>query len=1119
MATILIVDDDKFTRNVLQTIFTQDKAFKGLDLTILTACDGQDGLEAYREHRPSIVITDLLMPRLDGFGLCAGIRGEPGGKDVTIMVTSGVYRDGAVKQRLEAEYGAALFAKPYQVKQLTQAVAEAVGTSYAGRQPTMSDAALAAQPDRARAGSLVDTPLPTLLFELNDTIETGTLTIKHGSTMKTIDLVLGHPVAATSNVREETLGHFLVRFGVISADQHQRGLEVASAQKIRLGKALVDDGVITSENLVELLRAQTQHRVVEALTWEEGSWEFRPGPESKSASDPLDLEYVIVRGLYETTSPEQAHKLAHSIKNRELSLTARGTKLAPRLKGLLGSVFASVWAEGTTVRTMAGAATDKREIERAVATLLAAGLVEPGDDDTATMEISDAATVTFGGTADLPSVSALSERTESQRLPPPSATPEDEGDEGLYGLLFGEGAETTRLGDSPLLVPDDAVPDALGNGQESGVIDVAQIQLQAGGKGTRGDSDNARRQLIDEYLRVNGLDHYNILMVPREALPAEISGAIAERRAKFSLEFYSRYDLGRDLAKLEDLHRRYELARDVLLDDDRRAEYDRELAGDDPGPSAPSLDAEIAYGAAAQLLSDGDHVSAIAKLEGAVELAPNEPEYHAELGWARFLANGSTARAADAARPHLNDALRLNPDHPRAHEYKGAITALLGTDDVEAIFHLERALEGDPSRLAALAALERCWRRRGELRPLERQYRKLIHRAASRGTQKTTSALWVKLGQLYVELDDNDSARVAYESALKLMPNDATIRATLTALGRGRLDADSGRLDMLREHWRKDPTKAGPGVEYMRAAQQANCQDVAFMAASALIARGVADSDAEDLYRRYRPRFVVRAHRTFDQDLWQQLAHENDNSEIGTFFDLLSPAYHRVAAIKMQDLEIDETTAVTDDDLPTGFVKMRGYVAHLFGLATPVVHVRPDFGHEIHVGAVDPPVLIVGEETLAAPERLELAYRLGRAMTYLPPGRALGGSHPARMLKAGMLAALTAAVPTAPVEDPSGMIEQLRTEIDTLPATTRQRLLELAQLIANRSPNINLSKWARSLARTANRAGLLVCGDLPAATRFARDGGAGSSLDELIDWALGSSFEYLRTQLGTSIEV
>ena len=148
----------------------------------------------------------------------------------------------------------------------------------------------------------------------------------------------------------------------------------------------------------------------------------------------------------------------------------------------------------------------------------------------------------------------------------------------------------------------------------------------------------------------------------------------------------------------------------------------------------------------------------------------------------------------------------------------------------------------------------------------------------------------------------------------------------------------------------------------------------------------------------------------------------------------------RAHPLTLDDLEIDESMAIEEAVLPSAFIKVRDYVAHVLGVAVPRVYVRSDFGRQIHVGAIDPPILLAGDDSLAAPERSELAFRLGRAMTYLTPSRALGGSRPSRFLKSSMLAAFSLAAPDASVADADGAIAEIRGYIGELDETTRQAI-------------------------------------------------------------------------------
>lgn len=166
-----------------------------------------------------------------------------------------------------------------------------------------------------------------------------------------------------------------------------------------------------------------------------------------------------------------------------------------------------------------------------------------------------------------------------------------------------------------------------------------------------------------------------------------------------------------------------------------------------------------------------------------------------------------------------------------------------------------------------------------------------------------------------------------------------------------------------------------------------------------------------------------------------------------------------------------------------------------------------------------PPLLLAGDDVLTSPERAELSFRLGRAMTYLLPGRTIAASRPARLLKSAVLALFSQINPNAMVDDPHGQVAHVRGNLSLLNPVVLDQAQRLVSRITATSQSLNLSRWIRALGRTADRVGFLLCGDLPAALRFMRDSGSGEGSDDLIDFALSGGVLSLRAQVGLSIDV
>lgn len=82
MAKILVIDDAKFTRFMLINVLQKDGH------TILEAGDGQEGMERILAENPDLVITDLLMPVMDGIQLLAAMKKKKLTTPVIVMTSN-----------------------------------------------------------------------------------------------------------------------------------------------------------------------------------------------------------------------------------------------------------------------------------------------------------------------------------------------------------------------------------------------------------------------------------------------------------------------------------------------------------------------------------------------------------------------------------------------------------------------------------------------------------------------------------------------------------------------------------------------------------------------------------------------------------------------------------------------------------------------------------------------------------------------------------------------------------------------------------------------------------------------------------------------------------------------
>jgi CheY-like chemotaxis protein len=115
---ILIVEDIPYLLELLQVTLK----FKGY--TVITARDGDEALSIMETDRPALILTDVLMPKLDGFAFAQRVRSNPKTQDIPIIFVSATYISPEDKE-FALSLGAVRFLeKPVEAEELLLTVAE-----------------------------------------------------------------------------------------------------------------------------------------------------------------------------------------------------------------------------------------------------------------------------------------------------------------------------------------------------------------------------------------------------------------------------------------------------------------------------------------------------------------------------------------------------------------------------------------------------------------------------------------------------------------------------------------------------------------------------------------------------------------------------------------------------------------------------------------------------------------------------------------------------------------------------------------------------------------------------------------------------------------------------------
>ncbi len=82
MATVLVIEDDpSILENTVEIL-----ELEGYD--VLAAEDGQAGIAQAQQNIPDIIICDVLMPKLDGYGVLAALRADPATTSIPLVFVS-----------------------------------------------------------------------------------------------------------------------------------------------------------------------------------------------------------------------------------------------------------------------------------------------------------------------------------------------------------------------------------------------------------------------------------------------------------------------------------------------------------------------------------------------------------------------------------------------------------------------------------------------------------------------------------------------------------------------------------------------------------------------------------------------------------------------------------------------------------------------------------------------------------------------------------------------------------------------------------------------------------------------------------------------------------------------
>jgi tetratricopeptide (TPR) repeat protein len=478
---------------------------------------------------------------------------------------------------------------------------------------------------------------------------------------------------------------------------------------------------------------------------------------------------------------------------------------------------------------------------------------------------------------------------------------------------------------------------------------------------------------------------------------------------------------------------------------------------------------------------------------------------------------GRIAEAAEvAARLLEREAPR--PERVRRLRDAAALDAALGQSE-RARTRLRAALELDPLDQAALAGLSALYAEAGadeEAAQLLTRALPKLPAAADAGSVTLRATLWTRLGECRARLRDAKGALTAFERALDADPSRRALRESLLE----RYGDDPAHDPVVRAHrlrlLAEDPLhlpslRAMTRIEARGSAPDRGRRFFELLA----VAGAITDEERRALATSAPPERIEEAlPGALDEEDHATLAHPDALPLAGVFAALWEAVAARapdLAALGVRPE--DRVSPVAQSDLARAY----SLCARALGNRKTGLYLHPDATFApVELVAQPPTAVVVGRHLTEGRSLTDVRFLLGRALEVARPEYVLAAA-----LDPGEFTRLFGAIlrafhprharPRLETGGAAARDDEAAAWKKGLPYKVARRLAELFQ--AHADTEFSSASWRRGVQHTANRAGLLVAGDLIAATRVLNAEGDREGVQELARFAVSDAYARLRAKL------
>jgi tetratricopeptide (TPR) repeat protein len=455
-------------------------------------------------------------------------------------------------------------------------------------------------------------------------------------------------------------------------------------------------------------------------------------------------------------------------------------------------------------------------------------------------------------------------------------------------------------------------------------------------------------------------------------------------------------------------------------------------------------------------------------------------------------------------------------------------------DTDQAISLYERALDENPQDSKTFERLDKILTAKHAWREKARAYRRMIKRlGAADDEQKkaTLLTLWRGLADvLRNELGDLPAAAAALEVCVKLEPGSLSEQEALAELyeatgPEGLRSAVDRRAYLFEKH-----DDANVMIRQLKALyriyHEAGLIDRAYCACAALTVMQAATPEQVSFYESVAADDLPVPRAALSEEIWQKVIyHAGQERRLSLLFSCVAPVIALTRAQDGRSFRLKDRFRLEAKTDPSGVARLFDLGASVLSVPRPAVYYNQEFSRDVDIlNLRDPagssPTVTVGPSLLEGRVERDVAFVVGRTLALMRPDHLV--LSPAVVpsdaeLPAIVHAAFKLCEPSAPVPNPEihrpylGLFERM------LPPQALEPLSSLAPWLNDNWRTLDMEAWRASAQHTANRAGLLFCGDLGAAVRVlhaTRGDAAGPEVLDLMRWSVSEGHLGLRELLG-----